>query len=101
MLAVAPVGQPTRWLTAVYPGIKFPEQLAGRGVERDHFLRGCIGEESAPDDDRICFQTTLFGGIKLPCLFEPMHIAAIDLRKRRVMITLYLPSINGPICTMR
>ena len=97
MLAVAPVGQPTRWLTAVYPGVKFPEELTGRGLECDHFLRGCIREESAPDDDRICFQTALFGGIKLPCLFEAVYVAPIDLRKRRVMITLDLSAIYGPV----
>ena len=75
MLPITPEGQPTRRLTAVYPGIKLPQQLTGRGLQRDHFLRGGIGEESASDDDRIRFQTTLFGGIKLPRLLQPMYIA--------------------------
>ena len=69
MLAVSPIGETAGRLLAGYPGVKFPEKLTGRGLERNHFLRGGIGEESPPDNDRACFQTALFGRIELPCLF--------------------------------
>ena len=69
MPAVSPVGETARRLLAGQTGIKFPEKRTGRGFERNHFLRGGIGEESPPDDDRACFQTALFGRIVLPRLF--------------------------------
>src|SRR5260370_22086384 len=97
MLAVTPEGQSARRLTAVYTGIKLPPQLTCRGVQRDHFLRGCIREESAPDDDRTRFQATLFAGIKRPCLFKPLYIPPIDLLKRSAMITLDLSAIHRPV----
>ncbi len=81
-------------------GIELPEKLPGRGLERDHLLRGRVGKENPPDDDRIRFQTTFFGGIKLPCLLKPLYIAAIYLRKRRVVITFGLSAVYGPISTV-
>jgi hypothetical protein len=101
VLSVTPEGQSARWLTAVDTGIELPPQLTGRGVQRDDFLRGGICEESAPDDDRIRFQTALFGGIKRPGLFKPVYVRSVDLRKLRVVIALNLSAIHGPVCTVR
>src|SRR5258708_2987941 len=80
MLAVAPIGKPTRRLGAVYPGVKFPQQLTVGGVKRNHLLRRGVGKQSPPYNDRACLQSALFGSIELPCFFEPLYVATIDLR---------------------
>ena len=65
-----------------------------------HLLRSGISEKSTAHDDRAGFQPTLFGCIELPCLFEPVYIATIDLRQRRVMIAFRLSAIDWPVGTV-
>ena len=52
LLAIGPVEKTAGRRGAENSGVEFPKQLAGGGVEGDHFLGRCKGIKNTPDDDR-------------------------------------------------
>jgi hypothetical protein len=84
--AVGPIRQAASGLRTGNAGIKLPFQLSAGGIEGNHFLAGSVGVERAPDDQRIGLDISLLAGVKTPCGFEAVHVAAVDLLERGVVI---------------
>src|SRR2546425_6045566 len=80
-----PIGQAAVRLRAIDAGVEFPEELAGRGVQREDVLRGRDAVENSTDNDRAGLKAALLAGVERPRDFKLLYIAAIDLSLRRVV----------------
>src|ERR1700686_5712356 len=63
LLAIGPIRHAANRILTLNARLKFPYQLAGGGIEGDHFLGRGVAIENAPDDDRTRLQATFFVGI--------------------------------------
>src|SRR5208283_70498 len=100
VVASRPVGQAAVGLRATYAGIKFPQQGARSGIEREYFLRGGDAVEDAVNNNGAGLQAPFFPGIETPGNLKLFHIAATDLRQAGVVVVLRRATVDRPIAVV-
>src|SRR5229473_244799 len=79
VIAIGPVSEPAIRLRSTYSGVEFPQELAGRGIQREEFLCWSDSIEHALDDDGACLKTAFLLRVKAPRDSEALDVAFIDL----------------------
>ena len=78
-------------------GIKFPEQRAGSGIERENFLCRRNSVKGSVDDDRAGLQAAGFLRVERPRHFKLHDVGVIDLRQRRIVGVARTAAARRPI----
>ena len=97
VLAVGPICQSAVRLGASNARVKFPEQFAGRCVEREDFLGWSYAVQHALNNNGTRLQAAFFLGIETPHLRELLDVVAVDLCQSGKMIVLGISAPDGPV----
>ena len=81
--------------------IEFPDQLAGSGIECNHFLAWRVGVKHAFDNDWIGLHPACLSGIERPRHAQGMHVLPVNLRECGVVVRRGVAVRNRPVVPCR
>ena len=97
ILSVGPIRQAPRGLCALNTAVELPEKLSRRCIKSDDFLRRGVGVKYTVDNKRTRLKAARLSRVEGPCHLQLLHVGAIDLRERGIVILRQLAAIDRPV----
>jgi len=94
--SVGPISYASRTSDSGKARVELPKEFTRRGIECDDMVSWRTGVQNAPNDNWADFEATRFSGVVGPRNGKLGHVAAINLRKLRIVFLPASTAIRWP-----